>query len=61
MKEKEEQLHSLDEYEDFQKEAKRSYGIVDFNCEYSIPINIQDQLEEIWEKELRTADLRFTK
>ena len=59
--EKEEQLHSFDEYEDFQKEAKRSYGIVDFNYEYSIPINIQDQLEEIWEKELRTADLRFTK
>ena len=47
--EKEEQLHSLDEYEGCQRGATSTYGIVDFNHEYSIPIIIQDQLEEIWE------------
>ena len=59
--EKEEQLHSLDEYEGCQRGATSTYGIVDFNHEYSIPIIMQDQLEEIWEKELRIVDRRFTK
>ena len=49
--EKEEQLHSLYEYEYCQSGSTSAYGVVDFNHEYSIPIIIQDQLEEIWEKE----------